>query len=148
LVPFEEWDFDYKNILPFVDVFMPNEAELLNIAKTNNIEEAVEKLRPYSNNIIIKRGSKGSILHTSLNGAIEKSAYLNTEVVDAIGAGDSFNAGFINKFVKGESLENCLDFGNLTGALNTTAAGGTGAFSSKEQIKQTLKNKFNISVNL
>ena len=68
--------------------------------------------------------------------------------MDAIGAGDSFNAGFIFKFIKGEPLPDCLDFGNLTGALNTTATGGTGAFVSKEHICETIKTKFNIPVNL
>lgn len=146
--PSEEWDFDYKNILPFVDIFLPNEAELLNITKAKDLKEAVEKLGPYSNNIVIKRGSKGSILNSSGGRMIEWPAYLNTEVVDAIGAGDSFNAGFIFKFVKGESLQDCLDFGNLTGALNTTAAGGTGAFASKAHIQDTIKSKFNVLINL
>lgn len=146
--PSEKWNFDYKNILPFVDIFLPNEAELLYIAKMGNLKDAVKKLAPYSKNIVIKRGSKGSVLYSSTGEMIERPAYLNTDVVDAIGAGDSFNAGFIFKFVKGKSLQDCLDFGNLTGALNTTAAGGTGAFISKEHILNMIKTKFNISVNL
>lgn len=146
--PSEKWDFDYKSILPFVDIFLPNEGELINIAKTDNLKDAVKKLAPFSRNIVIKCGNNGSVLNTSTGEIIEKPAYLNTEVVDAIGAGDSFNAGFIFKFVNGESLQECLDFGNLMGALNTTAAGGTGAFISKEHIRNTIKSKFNTSVSL
>ncbi len=146
--PSENWDFDYENILPFVDIFLPNETELLNIAKMENLKDAVEKLAPYSKYIVVKRGSKGAVLNSSAGKMIESPAYLNTDVVDAIGAGDSFNAGFIFQFIKGESLSKCLDFGNMTGALNTTAAGGTGAFISKEQIQNKIKTKFNISVNL
>jgi sugar/nucleoside kinase (ribokinase family) len=146
--PSEKWDFDYKNILPFVDVFLPNEAELLNITKAESLKNGIDAICPFSKNLIVKRGSKGALLHSSEGGTIEIPAYKNSVFVDAIGAGDSFNAGFILKFVKGESLTNCLDFGNLIGALNTTASGGTGAFISKDQIMKDVKNKFNITIRL
>jgi sugar/nucleoside kinase (ribokinase family) len=58
----------------------------------------------------------------------ELPAFLNRSVVDAVGAGDSFNAGFIHKFIQKEPLEVCQEFGNLTGYISTTAAGGTAAF--------------------
>jgi sugar/nucleoside kinase (ribokinase family) len=146
--PAETWIFDYKLILPFVDIFLPNETELLHLTKTPNIESAFAELSQYAQNIVVKRGNKGSIIRTKNDEITELPAYLNTSVVDAIGAGDSFNAGFIYKFVKGASLIECLDFGNLTGALNTTSAGGTGAFSSKFQIAETAKNKFNVLIDI
>ena len=146
--PSEKWNFDYENILPFVDVFLPNETELLNLSKTDNLRDAIDKFSPFSKILVVKRGSKGAIMHSAEGVMIEMPAYLNNEVVDAIGAGDSFNAGFIFKFVTGESLKNCLDFGNLTGALNTTASGGTGAFNSKESIKENIQKKFNFSISL
>lgn len=146
--PAETWVFDYKSILPFVDIFLPNETELLHLTKTPNIESAFTELNHYAQNIVVKRGNKGSILRNRNGEITELPAYLNTSVVDAIGAGDSFNAGFIYKLVKGASLTECLDFGNLTGALNTTNAGGTGAFSSKLQIIETAKNKFNVLIDI
>jgi len=51
-----------------------------------------------------------------------------TEVADSIGAGDSFDADFLHQYIRGASLEVCLRFGNLTGALSTTRQGGTEAF--------------------
>jgi sugar/nucleoside kinase (ribokinase family) len=146
--PAETWDFDYKSILPFVDIFLPNETELLHLTKKSEIESALTELRAYALNIVVKRGNKGSILRTKNGETYELPAFLNTSVVDAIGAGDSFNAGFIYKFVKGASLPECLKFGNLTGALNTTSAGGTGAFSSKSKIRETAKIKFNILIDI
>ena len=146
--PAEKWDFDYKSILPNVDVFLPNETELLHLTGTSKINDAFEKLRPYAQNIVVKRGTKGSILHQKNGEILELPAYLNRSVVDAIGAGDSFNAGFIFKFVKGAALQECQDFGNLTGALNTTSAGGTGAFRSKSQIREVAIEKFNISIDI
>jgi sugar/nucleoside kinase (ribokinase family) len=73
--------------------------------------------------------------------------FLNKDVVDAIGAGDSFNAGFIFMFINNKRLQDCLQFGNLTGAINTTAAGGTTAFYSFEEVKKTAKEQFNFLIN-
>ncbi len=144
--PSEKWDIDYRNILPYVDVFLPNEAEMLGIAGTDNLEDAIRKLAPHGKNIVIKCGSRGAVLWSQKGEKIEMPAFLNTEVVDAIGAGDSFDAGFVHMFVKGESLEKCLSFANLAGAISTTAAGGTAAFKSKELIRKTAKEKFNFTL--
>lgn len=141
--PIEKWDFDYKKILPLLSVFLPNEVELKFLTKSESLEEAVEKIKPYINICVIKRGCRGSLLITKDGVVNEQSALLNENVIDAIGAGDSFNSGFIYQFVKGSSPEECQRFGNLTGALNTTASGGTGAFSCKKTIVKTVKEKFN-----
>ena len=49
---------------------------------------------------------------------------------------------FIFKFINGSSLEDCQDFGNLTGAINTTAAGGTTAFTNYDEIIKLGKERF------
>lgn len=146
--PVEKWDFNYAEILPLVSVFIPNEKELLLLTNSKDLETAIGKIKPFINICVIKRGSKGSMLLLNDGTQIDRGAFLNTEVVDAIGAGDSFNAGFIYKFIKGESPAECQRFGNLTGAINTTASGGTGAFGSKENIIRTAREKFNQDIDL
>lgn len=140
--PSEKWDFDYGKILPLIDVFIPNEVELLNLIQSVSLEEAIDKIRPYINTCVVKRGNKGSLLLQD-DLVNDMPAFLNTDVIDAIGAGDSFNAGFISQFVMGKSVVECQRMGNLMGAVNTTAAGGTGAFSSKENIISMAKERFN-----
>jgi sugar/nucleoside kinase (ribokinase family) len=139
--PNEKWDFDYQKVLPFVDVFLPNEQELLFLTKGKSIKDAVKKLETIANHMVVKLGSKGSLLVAD-GKSIFKESYLNKNVVDAIGAGDSFNAGFIFKFINGFSLEDCQDFGNLSGAINTTAAGGTTAFTNYDDVLKTGKERF------
>ncbi len=141
--PRETWKFDYARILPQLSVFLPNEKELKLLTRSSSLDEAVDKIKPYINICVVKRGSRGSLLLLPDGTMCERAAFLNTEVVDAIGAGDSFNSGFISQYVQGKSLVECQYFGNLTGALNTTAAGGTGAFGSKEQLIKVAKEKFN-----
>lgn len=146
--PTEEWDLDYAKILPYVNVFLPNETELKYITRSRNLEDAIEKILPYINICVIKCGSKGSILLQRNASPQQLDAFLNRNVVDAIGAGDSFNAGFIHSFVKGLPPEQAQRTGNLTGAVNTTAAGGTGAFTSANDIIKTVKDKFDQEIQL
>ena len=141
--PVEKWDFDYEKILPYVNVFLPNETELKLITQSHSLDEAVQKIRPFIDICVVKRGREGSLLLQKNQEPIHLDAFLNNETIDAIGAGDSFNAGFIHAFVKGETAENAQITGNLTGAINTTAAGGTGAFTSKDAVKEIAMLKFN-----
>ena len=139
--PAETWEFDYARILPFVDVFMPNEQELMAITRKTTVEEAVEAILPYAKVTVVKMGTRGSLLVTR-EGRHHLPAMLNKSVVDAIGAGDSFDAGFISAYVSGKPLDVCQRVGNLTGAVNTTAAGGTGAFTSKAAVEEAAMKHF------
>lgn len=139
--PKEKWDLDYTNVLPYVDIFLPNENEIIHLTQENSINDALKKLSRISNEIAVKKGSNGSLLQYK-GTIISKEPFLNNNVVDAIGAGDSFNAGFIFKYINGFSPEECLEFGNLMGAINTTAAGGTTAFANYEDIMKIAKERF------
>jgi sugar/nucleoside kinase (ribokinase family) len=48
-------------------------------------------------------------------------------VADTVGAGDSFDAGFLYGYLNGWGLEKSLHLANVCGALSTRAAGGTSA---------------------
>ncbi len=141
--PEEKWDIDVKNLLPLVDVFLPNEAELLALTAQKDIDSAISMLKPYVNSLIIKMGNKGS-RGVERERDITAPPYLNDKVIDAIGAGDSFNSGFITRYLEGEPLEECLRYGNLAGAVNTTAAGGTGAFTSLKAFRKTARKHFGV----
>ncbi len=143
--PEEIWDLDFTAILPLVDVFLPNENELMQLTDKDNLNDAIEAIKPYVNILVIKRSNKGSIVvHRDV--LLDVPAFLNENVVDAIGAGDSFNAGFIHKFISGASVEECQRFGNLTGAVSTTASGGTAAFSDTLEFRKTALKKFGVRI--
>ncbi len=133
--PDNEWEFDYKSCLKFVDIFLPNEAEILALSGKDNISAAVSEIKPYSNIIALKLGKEGGRIITK-DEEFNLGPFVNKDFHDAIGAGDSFNAGFIQKYLEGAPLQECLKNGNLMGSLNTTQAGGTAAFSSKEVIER------------
>ncbi len=143
--PANKWDIDFENVLPLVDVFLPNNHELMALAHRKSIDEAIEVLKPCSNILVVKMGQEGSIGIMG-NNRIVCEPFLNDHVVDAIGAGDSFNAGFISAFINGKMLGDCLRLGNICGAVNTTAAGGTGAFNSLRNVQKTAEERFGFDI--
>ena len=147
--PIEKWAFDYKKLLPKITVFMPNEKELQELTGKKTLASAIAEVEPYLGSaMMLKCGSKGSILIKKDGSRTALPAFLNSNVVDAIGAGDSCNSGFVSAFVKGLPLEECQRTGNLTGAVNTTAAGGTGAFTSLEAVRELCRTRFNQEIQL
>ena len=147
--PMETWKLDYAKVLPKITVFMPNEKELQALTGASDLESAIAAVLPHLGNaMLVKCGSKGSLLVRKDGSRKVLPAFLNKDVVDAIGAGDSFNSGFISAFVKGLSLEDCQETGNLTGAVNTTAAGGTGAFVSLDHVREVCRTRFGKEIKL
>ena len=145
--PVEKWEMDWKKVLPKVTVFLPNEKELMALTDTTDVESAIAAVEPYLGNaMVVKMGSKGSLLVKKDGSRHFLASFLNKKVVDAIGAGDSFNSGFISAFTADHSLEDCQRNGNLTGAINTTAAGGTGAFASRAAAEECAKTKFGVEL--
>ena len=141
--PANEWIFPYESCLPFVDFFLPNEGEILALTGMDQLPDAFEVLHDCSNTIVVKRGVKGALAYHK-GTYTEAVPYLHSQFVDAIGAGDSFNAGFISSFLQGKSLKESLMFGNLAGAINTTAAGGTSAFTDRSSFVIKAKSIFNV----
>jgi len=143
--PHERWDVDLQQLLPFVDVFLPNAGELEQCTGCRTIEEALAVIRPFCHIVVVKNGTEGSVMWDETR-MVRQPAFLNKQVVDAIGAGDSFNSGFIHKFTQQRPLPVCLEFAALTGAINTTGAGGTSAFQSMEQITSLARERFNVNI--
>jgi sugar/nucleoside kinase (ribokinase family) len=143
--PEEEWDLAIEEILPHVNVFLPNENELKYLSRKNDLDEAINFINKYSDVLVIKRGNKGSLVSFGSE-SMDLPAFLNKNVVDAIGAGDSFNAGFIYKYILGNTIPDCQQYGNLTGAVSTTAAGGITAFQDYENFRKTAHDVFGFTV--
>lgn len=143
--PAENWELDLVDLLPHIDLWMPNLVEFKKMTQSNTIASGIKKIKDYSNHVIIKDGINGAHLWT--NGElISRPAFVNNDVADCIGAGDSFDAGFISEFIEGSSLDRCVDVGNITGAINTIKAGGTAAFENIESIKKIAKDRFEFTL--
>ena len=134
--PDDRWEGVLDELLPLVDVFLPNERELLRITKAANLDEALALAARKVKLIVVKRGAEGALLQ---KGAERLAvAGKSVEPVDAIGAGDSFNAGFLLGYVRGLPPEECAAIGNVTGAISTQRPGGVEAFRDKAFLRKSL----------
>lgn len=140
--PTGQWDLDWGKILPLVDVFLPNAAEITAITGKDDWRDALEALKGTSGTIVIKNGRQGAVLWSE-GVELQQPAFLHEAVVDTIGAGDSFDAGFVSGLLTGRSPRECLELGAVCGAINTTAAGGTAAFKDRERLARTALHLFN-----
>ena len=139
---YEQWDCDWNNLLPLVDVFLPNIEELKNITQQSSLQNAVNSIKHHTNILTVKNSIEGAIAFYK-NELVEQPAFIDHGFADAIGAGDSFDAGFIRQFISGKSLKECTELGAICGAINTTAHGGTTAFKNLEAVKKIASEKFN-----
>ena len=122
--PQESWA-GVKELLPLTDVFLPNAGEALAISGADDVESACAQLSFRVPVVAIKLGAQGALARRGENSA--RCPALTAQVVDTVGAGDSFDAGFLYGYLGGWSLEDCTKMGVICGSLSTRARGGTQA---------------------
>ncbi len=132
--PDEAWGDDVLDILEYVDVFLPNDDEARLISGENDLDRSMDVLARRAGTVVVTCGAGG--VRARRGGETYSLAALSVEPVDAVGAGDTFNAGFLYQYTQGRPLESCLRFGLLTGAYSTLAPGGTAAFDDMERFGQ------------
>jgi sugar/nucleoside kinase (ribokinase family) len=128
--PDDTWGGDIIEALRYVDVFLPNAREAMRITRQNDLEQAAERLSQLVPLLVVKLGAQGALARKGREQLI--SPALKIEITDPVGAGDSFDAGFIHQFIRGADLQTCLQAGNLAGALSTTRPGGIEAFRDRD----------------
>lgn len=102
-------------LIESVDVFLPNESEFEELAEIGLTKGSA----PVT---VIKKGGAGAQGFSGKEN-IEVPAE-EVRCVDATGAGDAFDSGFIHGWLQGWALEDCLVCGNRTGAVAVGHLGG------------------------
>ena len=135
--PDDQWEGGLHEVLRHVDVFLPNEREACKAAGIEDLEAAIQKLSKLVPLVVVKLGRKGALAQRNT----ERFVVPTQEIVpvDTVGAGDSFDAGFLHQYVRGADLPTCLASGNKAGALSTTRPGGTEAFRDAKHREQFLR---------
>ena len=124
--PEARWPADIQLLLQHVDILLPNEREACKLAQAGDVEHAAQVLARKVPILVIKRGGHAALAY---KGKDKYSAFPPiVDIADSVGAGDSFDAGFIHQYVRKARIEECLKFANIAGALSVTRTGGTEAF--------------------
>jgi sugar/nucleoside kinase (ribokinase family) len=119
--PTERWE-GLDQLLPLTDVFLPNATEACALTGVPDVEEAAARLARIVRVVAVKLGAEGAL---GVQGEqMARVPSLPVAVVDTVGAGDNFDAGFLYGYLHGWPLERALRLGTVCGALSTRAAGG------------------------
>lgn len=110
-------------LLPHVDFVFSGEEEAAILFGVQSITNYIKKFHDYGAEIaVIKRGAEGSV--ASHNGdVISTKAIPVDKVVDTVGAGDAYNAGFLYMLLSGKGLPFCVEFAAHVASIVVTVAG-------------------------
>lgn len=129
-----------KDSLPLIDFFMPSNYEAQNLTGTESEEAAAKALIALGvKTVVIKRGSKGSLMLTADNPeSIEYFPAYKMDAVDSTGAGDAFVSGFLAAYCKKYPIGQCIEIASLTGADCVRTLGASGNLKNISYYEQMM----------
>ncbi|GHI92743.1 MULTISPECIES: carbohydrate kinase family protein [Streptomyces] len=114
-------------VLAHTDYLLPNAAEARRLAGLDGADlvESAAALAGRGPTVVVKNGAEGALCHDG--GTLVTTPGIPARPVDTVGAGDSFDAGFVAALLAGLALPEALELAAVCGALSTRAHGGTTA---------------------
>lgn len=119
-----------------VDILFANEAEILKLFQTEDLDKAVFFAREACPLTVITRSSKGSMV-VSKNDTVEVEAEMIDNVVDTTGAGDMYAAGFLYGLTQFKTHGECARIGSIVAAEAISHVGAR----PQTDLRKLLKDK-------
>jgi sugar/nucleoside kinase (ribokinase family) len=113
------------------DLFFLNSAEALALTGKSAVEGALARLAASVPTVAVKLGAEGGMARRGEQMVAVPA--ISIPVVDTVGAGDSFDAGFVYGYLQDWPLEGCLKLAVACGSLSVRAPGGTGGQPDLEE---------------
>lgn len=109
----ESEKIELRKIIGQVDFYFPSKDEFLSVWNVDSVEDGLHAVKNAIT--IVKSGSEGSFF-------LEESKLVNQPVIpvtvtNPVGAGDSFNAGYVSAYMQKKSMAECVKYATATAAL-------------------------------
>jgi len=128
------WMPALEDVLPYVDILFCDDGEARQITAQPDLDAAARQLLDTGpHTVAIKQGDKGSTIYRQ-DGQHHQAAITVGELVDSIGAGDAYDAGFLYGLLQGWTLEKCALFASVAAGFTVTGVGGSNTMPSVEII--------------
>ena len=106
-----------EKILADVDILLIGDEEIELLLGSISLKDAISTFHNYGiTKVIVKKGAKGALGSDGKN-YYELDAIKPKALVDTVGAGDGFAAGFLTAFLNNNDFEYCIKFANAVGSL-------------------------------
>jgi sugar/nucleoside kinase (ribokinase family) len=139
--PSEQWH-GFDELLAVTNVFLPNEAEACSLTGAETAAAAASRLSGQVETLAIKLGAQGAL--GVRQNQIVRVPSIPVKIVDTVGAGDAFDAGFIYGYLNAWPLEKTLRLAVVCGSLSTRQVGGTeGQATLQESLRILETQDFN-----
>jgi ribokinase len=123
---------------PLVDVLTPNEGELLMLADAPDIETAAQRLLQRGvGALVVTLGARGCALFQPGTAPLHVPGH-TMQVVDTIGAGDTFTGTLAAQLARQSPWPQALQWANAAAALSTQAHGAVTAMPSHARVQAWL----------
>lgn len=123
-----------EKLLPDVDILLVGDEEIEILLGETTMEDAIKTFHGYGiDKVIVKKGAKGALGSDGKN-VYEVDAIKPKALVDTVGAGDGFAAGFLTAFCEGKTLEECVKFANAVGSLVVGVEGDNEGLPNYEDV--------------
>lgn len=95
-----------------IDILFANEAEILALFQTDNLDQAMDEIQKLCPLTAVTMSERGSVI-ISGEDRVKISPVKPAQLVDSTGAGDAYAAGFLYGLVSGEPLARCGELGSI-----------------------------------
>jgi sugar/nucleoside kinase (ribokinase family) len=127
---------ELESVIKICDILFGNHHEIKRIQEI--LMMSIDDLREFGPNIVVTtHGEDGSTINTDKEIKIEA---LISNTVDPTGAGDSYRAGFLNAYLKGEDLETCGKFASTVASFVVEAEGCQTNVPDEKMVKERMEN--------
>ena len=132
----------YKEIIDETDILLTGKTELASIFGIETDKAIKNLLEQKDRIIVIKDGSKNTSVHTRQE--VFSVSPFPTVVVDATGAGDSFDGTFLAMLCEGKDLRTAAIYGNAAGAKAVSKRGPMEGNINRKELEQFVSENRNI----
>ncbi|SOD74874.1 sugar/nucleoside kinase (ribokinase family) [Jatrophihabitans sp. GAS493] len=129
--PARQWEIDA--LLPHLDLLLPNRSEVMALGREPDPRLAAAGLARRGPLVVVKNGSDGAFA-VAPDGETVGVPAVPVAAIDTTGAGDSFNAAFLDSWLDGLDLSSCLERAGYAGGRSVAAVGGTAGQPNRQEL--------------
>jgi 2-dehydro-3-deoxygluconokinase len=139
----------FLELIKYSDIFLPGIDEGVLITEEQDPDSIGAKILEMGPKIVvIKLGQRGSVAYMKVDGHVEKieaEGFPVQLIIDTVGAGDGFAAGFLSAFLDNEPIYICLQRANAVGAMVTQYRGDWEGLPTLEEVERFISGRANVS---
>lgn len=134
------WSRHVADVLAESDVLLCDEGELGMLFDAPDLEAGLRAAHAAGPGlVVVKRGARGSLVSLGDRRVEQPAVSVPDDLVrEAVGAGDAYDAGFLDALCRGASPAEAAAFGTATATLTLTSRGGAEGIADREAVLAAL----------